>query len=85
MEKKLFQFPFPVFIAKEGKWFVVECPVLDIATQGKTEHEAKKNIRDLIQVYLNDPDTPKYLEKINSLSLSYISVPVSQKLLYEQT
>ena len=80
--KKSVQFPFPVFIAKEDKWFVVECPILDIATQGKTENEAKKNMRDLIQDYLNDPDTPKFLEKINSLSLSYISVPISQELLY---
>jgi len=32
--KKLIQFPFPIFITKEGKWFVAECPVLGIATQG---------------------------------------------------
>lgn len=48
--------PFPVFVAKEGKWFVASCPALDIATQGKTEQEAKENIEDLINEYIKDPD-----------------------------
>ena len=57
--RKLIQFPFPVFITKEGKWFVAECPILNIATQGRTENEVKENIEDLIKEYLKDPDTPK--------------------------
>ncbi len=56
---KKIQFPFPVFITKEGKWFVAECPILNIATQGRTENEVKENIEDLIKEYLKDPDTPK--------------------------
>ena len=56
---KKIQFPFPVFITKEGKWFVAECPILNIATQGRTENEVKENIDDLIKEYLKDPDTPK--------------------------
>jgi predicted RNase H-like HicB family nuclease len=32
---------------------------LDIATQGKTEKEVKENMADLINDYLNDPDTQK--------------------------
>lgn len=51
------QIPFPIFIGKEGKWFVASCPTLDIATQGNTESEVKENMRDLINEYLNDPDT----------------------------
>jgi len=51
------QVPLPVVIAKEGKWFVASCPVLDIATQGKTEKEVKANMGDLINDYFNDPDT----------------------------
>jgi predicted RNase H-like HicB family nuclease len=46
---KMIQFPFPVFILKEGKWFVAECPILNIATQGRTEKEVSENIKDLIQ------------------------------------
>lgn len=44
--------PLPVILTKEGKWFVAACPVLDIATQGKTEKEVKENMEDLINEYL---------------------------------
>jgi predicted RNase H-like HicB family nuclease len=53
------QLPFPIIIAREGKWYVASCPLLDIATQGKTEEEVKANMVDLIDAYLSDPDTPK--------------------------
>ncbi len=84
--KKSIQFPFPVFITVEGKWFVAECPVLSIATQGRTEKEVKENMKDLIQEYLRDPDTPKKrLKEVAFTSLSYITVPVSKELLYGKT
>ncbi len=51
------QLPFPIIIAREGKWFVASCPLLDIATQGKSEVEVKENMADLINDYLHDPDT----------------------------
>lgn len=51
--------PFPIIVAKEGKWFVASCPLLDIATQGKSEVEVKENMVDLINDYLSDSDTPK--------------------------
>ena len=35
------------------------CPILDIATQGRTEEEVKENMVDLIQEYMEDPDTQK--------------------------
>lgn len=50
-------------LTTEGKWFVAECPVLHIATQGKTEKEVKENMQDLIEEYLDDPDTPKEQER----------------------
>jgi len=81
--KNLIQFPFPVFVTTEDDWFVAECPILSIATQGKTEKEAKDNLKDLIKDYLEDPDTSKEeLKNIKSSSLSYIPFPVSTNLLY---
>lgn len=83
MRKKSIQFPFPVFTTTEGKWFVAECPILSIATQGRTEKEVKENMKSLIQEYLKDPDTPKnHLTEIGASSLSYIPVGVSEGLLY---
>jgi predicted RNase H-like HicB family nuclease len=53
------QVPGPILLTKEGKWFVASCPLLDIATQGRTEREVKENLADLIYEYLRDPDTAK--------------------------
>ena len=84
--KRPFSLPFPVLITTEGKWFVAECPLLHIATQGKTEKEVKENMQDLIREYLNDPDTSKeHLKDTTSISLSYISVPVPQRFLHGKT
>jgi predicted RNase H-like HicB family nuclease len=72
--KKIF---LPIILGKEGKWYVASCPVLDIATQGKTEKEARENIEELIIEYLKDPDTPKpNLETFTFPSLSYIEVSI---------
>jgi predicted RNase H-like HicB family nuclease len=72
--KKIF---LPIIIGKEEKWYVASCPVLDIATQGKTEKEARENIEELIIEYLKDPDTPKPdLEKFTFPSLSYVEVSI---------
>ncbi|HIH50442.1 MAG: type II toxin-antitoxin system HicB family antitoxin [Candidatus Micrarchaeaceae archaeon] len=66
----------PIVIAREGKWYVASCPLLDIASQGKTEEEVKKNIRALIKEYMKDPDTPKFDIK-SLLALSLTTVPIT--------
>lgn len=75
--------PLPVIITKEGKWFVACCPLLDVATQGKTEEEVKENMRDLFDEYMRDPDTPKpELESIVSASVMMTTIPVKMKGVY---
>ncbi|MHB1830700.1 MAG: hypothetical protein ACYCO0_04885 [Candidatus Micrarchaeaceae archaeon] len=39
------------------KWYVTSCPLLDIATQGKSENDTKKDINALIKEYTKGPDT----------------------------
>ena len=76
------QIPLPILITKENKWFVASCPILDIATQGKTEKEVKENMSDLITEYLSDPDTTKpSLEDLMSLSLTNIPVKIPEGVL----
>ncbi len=43
---------FTVKIVKGSKYFVARVPELGITTQGKTRAEAKKNLREAIQVHL---------------------------------
>ncbi len=77
--------PFPIVIAKEGKWFVASCPLLSLATQGKTETEAKQMMADLISEYLRDPDTPKpTLSSLFSLSLTNVSVNVPKGVFHRK-
>ena len=77
---------FPVIISKERKWFVACCPMLDIATQGRTEEEVKENMADLIEEYMEDPDTQKPdWETIMSTSVTMTSVPVKMRGGYRDT
>lgn len=77
------QVPLPVIIAKEGKWFVASCPLLDIATQGKTEEEVKEMMKDLITDYFKDKDTPKpKIKAIMQISLTNIPVNIPERFLY---
>jgi predicted RNase H-like HicB family nuclease len=77
---------FPVLISKERTCFVACCPMLDIATQGRTEEEVKENMVDLIEEYMEDPDTQKPdWETIMSTSVTMTSVPVKIRGVYHDT
>ena len=41
-----------VFIYKSEKYYVAEYPFLDIATQGRTEEEALRNIKEAVEIHL---------------------------------
>ena len=68
--------PFVVFKSPSGsKWYIATCPVLDIATQGETYEKAVKNIKEVIELYLEDEDTEKPTrESLESLRAGFVSV-----------
>ncbi len=43
-----------IIIVQEGKWFVAKSSELGVASQGRTIEEAKNNIREAIELYLED-------------------------------
>ena len=59
------QIPIPVILLKEkvGKKdiFVATCPIVDIASQGKTEEEAFANIEDALKLYWKEPEAKKVI------------------------
>jgi len=72
-KSKCMPIPLPIIMMKEDEWFVACCPILDIATQGKTEKEVKENMADLIDDYFQDPDTVKpKISSIETLSMTFI-------------
>jgi predicted RNase H-like HicB family nuclease len=75
----------PTVITKEEKWYVAYCPILEIATQGKTEKEVRDNMRDLIEEYMEDPDTLKpELKTLRSTSVTITSFPIKMKGFHEK-
>lgn len=45
---------FPIWIEKEGDWFIAIIPDLDIASQGCTIIDAFENLKDLMMVYFDE-------------------------------
>jgi len=42
----------PAVIIKKKRWYVSHCPVLDVASQGDTEEEAKRNLIEAVTLFL---------------------------------
>ena len=46
---------FNAVIIKEGEWFVAQCLEVDVASQGKTEDEAMKNLNEALLLHFRPP------------------------------
>jgi len=44
----------PFELTREGAWIVASCPVLDVASQGKTAASAERNLAEAVRVFLRD-------------------------------
>ncbi|PMB74581.1 type II toxin-antitoxin system HicB family antitoxin [Candidatus Bathyarchaeota archaeon] len=69
---------FSSVVWKEGDMYVSWCPDLDIASQGKTVEEALNNLKEAIELYLEDEDAQIPSEK-SSLILATVSVETHAK------
>lgn len=70
---------FPVFVEKDedGFFYVAECPVLPgCYTQGKTLDEALKNVREVIEICLEEKQTKEILKKYKPRELSLHTIEV---------
>lgn len=68
---------FTTVIIKEGKWYVAHCVELGVVSQGKTIEEAKKNLKEAVELYLeNKPKLKKSLPKepplVTTLELKHV-------------
>ena len=50
----------PVLIWREGDVYVADCPAVRIASQGESEEEALKNLREAIELYFEDEALPQF-------------------------
>jgi hypothetical protein len=53
---------FTAAVSREGRWYVAQCLEIDIASQGRTEKTALKNLTDALKLHFTPPvatATPK--------------------------
>lgn len=82
MKKSLFakfhNLKLPIFIEKdEDGFYVVECPVFrGCYTQGKTLDEALKNIKEVIELLLEEKDNQEIVKSYNPQELSLHTITI---------
>jgi len=69
-------YTFTTTFTKEKRWYVARCVELGVVSQGKTIEEAKKNILEAVELFLEDqPSNTIYLSKqaplITTLDVEY--------------
>ena len=46
---------FTASVWREGSWFVAQCLEVDVASQGESEEQALANLREALELYLEEP------------------------------
>ena len=63
---------FSAIVEKEDDWYVSLCPELDVASQGKTIEEAIANLKEAVELFLEDRGA-KYLESKQEPSAPFVT------------
>lgn len=71
---RIMKYKSTVVINKEGKWFVARSVELGVTTQGKSVEEAQENLREAIELYLED--MPKARQELSKQSPIVTSLEV---------
>lgn len=71
------KYKFTSVITKENKGYVAKCVELGVVSQGKTIEESQKNLKEAVELYLEDqPKFKKYLSKtapfVTTLELNHV-------------
>lgn len=57
---------FTAFIEREDDGFVALCPELDVASQGETVEEAKANLREAVELFLETASASEIESRLHS-------------------
>jgi len=68
---------FTAIIEKDGQWYVAHCPELDIASQGKSVKEARKNLKDAIALFFQHASPSEIANRLHSeVIVTQMVVPI---------
>ena len=65
-----------VFVWREGKWYVVYEPTSGVSSQGRTVDEALENIREALELYLEEKQD---IYLIDRAMITKLKIELSQK------
>jgi predicted RNase H-like HicB family nuclease len=54
---------------QEDNWWIAQCLEFDVASQGISEEDALKNIREALELYFEEP-RPSITPKVHTLELA---------------
>ncbi len=57
---------FTAVIERDGDWYVALCPELDIASQGKTVEQARRNLVEAIELFFEAASPTEIRERVRS-------------------
>ncbi|MFN5170567.1 MAG: type II toxin-antitoxin system HicB family antitoxin [Cyclobacteriaceae bacterium] len=57
-------YQFTALIEREGEDYVALCPELDIASQGATVEVARQNLKEAIELFLEDASTNEVQQRL---------------------
>lgn len=70
---------FTVLLEKEGDMYTSLCPELDIASQGETIEEAKENLREAVELFLETASPGEIQERTaNEIYIGRMEVSIGQ-------
>jgi predicted RNase H-like HicB family nuclease len=47
--------PFAATVWREGNWYVSQCLEVDVASQGESEEEALRNLKEALELHFEPP------------------------------
>jgi predicted RNase H-like HicB family nuclease len=65
---------FTAVITKEENWYVAHCVELGVVSQGKTIEEAKENIKEAVELYIESFGTEDLPESIGEVIIYPLEV-----------
>jgi predicted RNase H-like HicB family nuclease len=57
---------FTAILEKEGDMYVALCPELDVASQGSTIEEAKANLKEAVELFLECTDSEEIKQRLHT-------------------
>jgi predicted RNase H-like HicB family nuclease len=69
---------FTAAIHREGDLYVALCPELDVASQGRTVEEARANLREAVELFLESADPAEVADRLgNEIYIGPLEVEIA--------